>query len=145
MKAAVINEAGALQTMLMGCYGLGITRVVAAAIEQHHDQNGIIWPQNIAPFQLVIIPINAQRSVVVREAAEKLYQELTALGLDILLDDRNERPGVLFADSDLIGIPHRLVVSERNLEQGSVEYKARNGNEASLIPMNELISFISKL
>ncbi len=145
MKAAVINEAGALQTMLMGCYGLGITRVVAAAIEQHHDQNGIIWPQNIAPFQLVIIPINAQRSVVVREAAEKLYQELTALGLDILLDDRNERPGVLFADSDLIGIPHRLVVSERNLEQGAVEYKARNGNEASLIQMNELTSFISKL
>lgn len=145
MNAAVINEEGTLQTMLMGCYGLGISRVVAAAIEQHHDQNGIVWPQSIAPFQLVIIPINAQRSTVVKEAADKLYEELTALGLDVLLDDRNERPGVLFADNDLIGIPHRFVVSERNLEQGAIEYKARNGNEASLIPMKELTSFILSL
>lgn len=145
MKAAVINEEGALQTMLMGCYGLGISRVVAAAIEQHHDENGIIWPQNIAPFQLVIIPINAQRSSIVKDAAETLYQQLTDLGLDVLLDDRNERPGVLFADNDLMGIPHRLVVSERNLAQDLLEYKARNDKEASLIPMKELASFVSNV
>ena len=145
MNAAVINETGTLQTMLMGCYGLGISRVVAAAIEQHHDEKGILWPQNIAPFQLVIIPINAQRSTIVKEAADKLYEDLTALGLDVLLDDRNERPGVLFADNDLIGIPHRLVVSERNLEQGTIEYKARNGSEASLIPMNDILAHVSSL
>ena len=145
MNAAVINEEGSLETMIMGCYGLGITRVVAAAIEQHHDSNGIVWPQHIAPFQLVIIPINNQRSVAVKEAADTLYQQLTALGIDVLLDDRNERAGVLFADNDLIGIPHRLVVSERNLAQGQVEYKARHLDEASLIPLIDISTFITNL
>ncbi|CEK09885.1 proline--tRNA ligase [Legionella hackeliae] len=145
MKAAVINEHGQLQTMIMGCYGLGISRVVAAAIEQHHDANGIIWPQSIAPFQLVIIPINGHRSATVKEMAESLYQQFTALGIDVLLDDRNERPGVLFADSDLIGIPHRLVIGERNLEQNVVEYKARNSDEVKLIPLAELKTFTAGL
>ncbi|KTC87216.1 proline--tRNA ligase [Legionella brunensis] len=145
MNAAVINEQGQLQTMTMGCYGLGITRVVAAAIEQHHDANGIVWPQNIAPFQLVIIPINSHRSAIVKDTAESLYQQLCAQGFDILLDDRNERPGVLFADNDLIGIPHRLVVSERNLEQNAVEYKARNSDEISRISLVDLNKFINDL
>jgi len=145
MKAAVINEEGQLQTMLMGCYGLGITRVVAAAIEQHHDEKGILWPASIAPFQLVIIPINGHRCPEVKEAAEKLYQDLSNIGLDILLDDRNERPGVLFADNDLIGIPHRLVVSERHLQQQSLEYKARNKDEIEMIPVSDLSAFIQKI
>lgn len=145
MNAAVINEEGQLQTMLMGCYGLGITRVVAAAIEQHHDAHGIVWPQTIAPFQLVIVPINGHRSILVKEKAESLYQQLSAQGIDVLLDDRNERPGVLFADNDLIGIPHRLVVSERNLEQHAVEYKARDKEEVTRIALSDLDQFISKL
>ena len=145
MNAAVINEDGHSQTMLMGCYGLGITRVVAAAIEQHHDDKGIMWPQALAPFQLVIIPINGHRCPLVKETAEKLYEELNTLGIETLLDDRNERPGVLFADSDLIGIPHRLVISERHLQQQSVEYKARNSDDIEMIPLAELPSFFSKI
>ena len=145
MNLAVINEGGILQTLLMGCYGLGISRVVAAAIEQHHDSNGIIWPQNIAPFQLVIIPLNGHRALAVQEAAEELYQKLLTQGLDVLLDDRNERAGILFADNDLIGIPHRLVVSERNLAQGVIEYKARHETDAKLINLTELASFIENL
>lgn len=145
MNAAVINEEGQLQTMLMGTYGLGISRVVAAAIEQHHDEKGIIWPQAIAPFQLVIIPINAHRSMDVKNTADALYERLMAQGIDVLLDDRNERPGVLFADNELIGIPHRLVVGERNLAEGMIEYKARTGDEAQLISMTELPTFIAGL
>ncbi|MFA5960750.1 MAG: proline--tRNA ligase [Tatlockia sp.] len=142
MQAQVVNEAGEYQTLTMGCYGLGISRVVAAAIEQHHDKHGIVWPQSIAPFQLVIIPINNHRSALVKETAESLYQQLISAGFDVLLDDREERPGVLFADSDLIGIPHRLVVSERNLEQQAVEYKARDSEEVLRIPLEEAIRFI---
>ncbi|CAM2941982.1 proline--tRNA ligase [Legionella worsleiensis] len=145
MNAAVLNEQGQLQTMLMGCYGLGISRVVAAAIEQHHDEQGIIWPQAIAPFQLVIIPINGQRSQQVSEYAEYLYQHCCQHGLDVLLDDRNERPGVLFADNDLIGIPHRLVVSERNLEQGCVEYKPRCASESQQVAKEQILDFILSL
>lgn len=145
MKAAVINEEGQLQTMLMGCYGLGISRVVAAAIEQHHDDRGILWPQAIAPFQLVIIPINGHRCPAVQEAAEGLYQNLLTRGMDVLLDDRNERPGVLFADNELMGIPHRLVVSERHLQQQAVEYKARNSNDVRMIPMDGVQAFCLEL
>lgn len=145
MNAQVINETGQLQTMLMGCYGLGITRVVAAAIEQHHDNKGIIWPQAIAPFQLVIIPINAHRSDEVKNTTESFYSQFKAQGIDVLLDDRNERPGVLFADSDLIGIPHRLVVSERNLADGLIEYKSRNTDETVQIKLVELGAFIARL
>lgn len=145
MNAAVINEQGQLQTMMMGCYGLGITRVVAAAIEQHHDDQGIIWPQSIAPFQLVIIPINGHKSQAVKDQADALYRQFIDLGIDVLLDDRNERAGILFADNDLIGIPHRLVVSDRNLEQGNVEYKARTSSESQQVSLDKVIDFISGL
>jgi len=142
MNAAVINEQGQLQTMMMGCYGLGITRVVAAAIEQNHDDQGIIWPQAIAPFHLVIVPINSQRSQAVKDQADALYQQFCDLGIDVLLDDRNERPGVLFADNDLIGIPHRLVISDRNLEQHSVEYKSRASSQTQQIDLDKVVDFI---
>lgn len=142
MDCAVLNEQGKRQTLIMGCYGLGISRVVAAAIEQHHDDNGIIWPDAMAPFKLVIIPINGQRSALVKEKAEALYQTCLDMGIDVLLDDRQERPGVLFADSDLIGIPHRIVISERNLNEGLVEYKARQQPEASLIPTETLSDWL---
>lgn len=145
MNASVINEHGQLQTMIMGCYGLGISRVVAAAIEQHHDEHGIIWPQSIAPFEIVIVPINGHRSETVKSHSEQLYQQLTQLGFDVLLDDRNERPGVLFADNDLIGIPHRLVIGERNLEQGLIEYKARASGETKLIKADEVLSFVKEI
>lgn len=145
MNAAVINENGKLQTMIMGTYGLGISRVVAAAIEQHHDEKGIIWPTAIAPFQLVIIPINGHRSEIVKTAALDLYETLKSRGLDILLDDRNERPGVLFADNELIGVPHRLVISERNLAEGMIEYKARTADDSKLIPLTELPMLIEAL
>lgn len=145
MKAAVLNEEGQLQTMLMGCYGLGISRVVAAAIEQHHDDKGILWPEALAPFQVVIIPINGHRSDPVKTVATTLYENLCEKGIDVLLDDRNERAGALFADHDLIGIPHRLVVGERNLADGVVEYKARNTDEPSLIKLDDVPSFVKKV
>ncbi|MBI2786281.1 MAG: proline--tRNA ligase [Legionella longbeachae] len=145
MNASVVNEQGQLETMMMGCYGLGITRVVAAAIEQHHDEHGIIWPQNIAPFQLVILPLNGHRSTAVKEQADKLYERLKELGIDVLIDDRNERAGVLFADHDLIGIPHRLVVSDRNIEQNCVEYKNRATGEAQQLSLDNAIDSIVKL
>lgn len=145
MHAAVINEEGKMQTMLMGCYGLGISRVVAAAIEQHHDTNGIVWPESIAPFQAVIIPINGHRSAAVKEAAEALYQQLLSRGFDVLLDDRNERPGVLFADNDLIGIPHRFVIGERNLAEGLIEYKARGSDEGKTIAYTEILAFVDTI
>lgn len=144
MDAKILNEAGKRQTMLMGCYGLGISRMVAAAIEQRHDERGIIWPANIAPFKLVIIPVNAHRAETVMREAEKLYQLCLSRGIDALLDDRKERPGVLFADSDLIGIPHRIVMSERGLRDGLVEYKARGDKDVQHIALNELPVFIAE-
>lgn len=145
MQAEVINEESKLERMIMGTYGLGISRVVAASIEQHHDENGIIWPQALAPFQVVIIPINTDRALNVKEQAESLYQNLLAQGIDVLLDDRSLRPGVLFADNDLIGIPHRLVVSERHLANASIEYKARNSNESKLIKLDEFDGFVTEI
>ena len=142
MNAKVLDESGQLQTMTMGCYGLGISRIVAAAIEQHHDDKGIIWPVAIAPFQMVIIPINANRSESVMKKALDLYQECCDMGIDVLLDDRQERPGVLFADSDLLGIPHRFVISERHLANASIEYKARSHEEPILIKIDDLSDFI---
>lgn len=144
MNASVINETGQRQTLTMGCYGLGISRVVAAAIEQHHDEYGIIWPDAMAPFQLVIIPINGHRSTVVKEKAETIYQHCLDLGIDVLLDDRNERPGVLFAESDLIGIPHRLVIGERNLNEGMIEYKARRDSQSHLLACDIILEWITK-
>ncbi|CAM2961436.1 prolyl-tRNA synthetase [Legionella steigerwaltii] len=145
MNATVINEQGQLETMMMGCYGLGITRVVAAAIEQHHDEQGIIWPQNIAPFQVVIIPLNGHRAQTVKMQADALYERLKELGIDVLIDDRNERAGVLFADHDLIGIPHRIIVSERNIEQNCVEYKNRATGETHQLSLGKAIDAIVQL
>lgn len=145
MNAQVQDESGQSQTLLMGCYGLGISRVVAAAIEQHHDEKGIIWPESIAPFQIVIIPINMQRSSIVEEATERLYRQLLEKNIDVLLDDRQERPGVLFADHDLIGIPHRIIISERTLSEGVVEYKSRSNPDSRLITMLTIDNLISSL
>ncbi|MGI9199963.1 MAG: proline--tRNA ligase [Woeseiaceae bacterium] len=130
MGATVQSKEGKDVNMLMGCYGIGITRIVGAAIEQNHDDNGIIWPTPITPFDVALVPINLQRSEIVREAAEALYEELQAMGLDVLYDDRDVRPGVKFADAELIGIPHRLVVSERGLAEGELEYRHRRDSEA---------------
>ena len=145
MKAKVINEAGELQTLTMGCYGMGVSRLVAAAIEQHHDEKGIIWTDALAPFQLSIIPINAHRCEAVKNAAEELYVKLTEQGIDVLLDDRNERPGVLFADNDLMGIPHRLVLSDRLLANSLIEYKSRREDTSKEIALDEIGSFLSSV
>jgi prolyl-tRNA synthetase len=121
--------------MLMGCYGIGVSRIVAAAIEQNHDDHGICWPEPIAPFQVAILPMNAKKSHRVREAAEKLYAELTEAGVEVLYDDRNVRPGVMFNDMELIGIPHRVVIGERGLDKGLLEYRRRTATENEDIPL----------
>ncbi|MGH8293974.1 MAG: proline--tRNA ligase [Steroidobacteraceae bacterium] len=142
LKAAVLDESGKEVTLLMGCYGIGVTRVVAAAIEQNHDERGIIWPQPLAPFQVVLVPLNLQKSARVREVADRLYDELTASGVEVLHDDRDARPGVKFADAELLGIPHRLVVGERGLEAGRLEYRDRRDSESTEFPAGEAVSFI---
>ncbi len=140
MGATVLDETGKAATLHMGCYGIGVTRVVAAAIEQNHDARGIIWPDAIAPFQVVIVPLNASKSQRVRDTAERLYNDLLAAGYDVLLDDRDERPGVKFADSELIGIPHRVVVGERGLEAGKLEYRHRRAEAAEEFPLADAIA-----
>jgi prolyl-tRNA synthetase len=142
MKAAVINEAGKNHTMLMGCYGIGISRVVAAAIEQNHDEKGIIWPASLAPFQVALCPMNMHKSERLKAVAEKLYQDMLEAGLDVLFDDRKVRAGFMFSDMELIGIPHCIVVGDRGLDVGTVEYKARTASENQEIPMTELIDFL---
>lgn len=132
MNATVLDESGKAQIMWMGCYGVGVSRIVAAAIEQSHDDNGIIWPDSIAPFQIAIIPMNMHKSAQVQQKAEAYYEALTAAGFDVIFDDRKERPGVMFADAELIGIPHCLVVGDRSLDKGEVEYKPRVGDKQSL-------------
>ena len=127
----------------MGCYGIGITRVVAAAIEQNHDDNGIQWTRSIAPFEVVVVPINAAKSDAVKEASEKLYQELQDQGFDVLLDDRPLRPGVMFADMELIGIPHRVVVSDKLLADNKLEYRNRRAEESEVIDYNEVVARIN--
>ncbi len=139
LNAAVLDENGESLVVTMGCYGIGVSRVVAAAIEQNHDERGIIWPAAMAPFQVAVLPIGAGRSAAVREAAEALYQELLAAGIDALLDDREVRPGVMFADMELIGIPHRVVISERNLAAGQVEYRGRRDSDSTSIARERLL------
>ncbi len=139
MNATCLDENGKSVVMPMGCYGIGVTRVVAAAIEQGHDENGIIWPDAIAPFEVVIVPIGYHQSQRVAESADSLYRQLQEAGLDILLYDRDERPGVLFAEADLIGVPHRIVVGERGIQEGVVEYKHRAGKEVQKLPPEELM------
>ena len=146
MNATVLDENGKAVTLDMGCYGIGVTRIVAAAIEQNHDDGGIIWPRVIAPFEVAIVTLNGHKSEPVRKAADALYQKLLEAGYDVFLDDRNERPGVKFADLELIGIPHRIVVGDRGLESGTLEYKGRQDAEKQDVPVADILKFIeSKL
>ncbi len=142
MNAGVLDEQGRAVVMTMGCYGIGVSRVVAAAIEQSHDERGIIWPAAIAPFQVALLPMNPHKSYRAREVAEQLYEQLLAAGIEVLLDDRPVRPGFMFADAELIGIPHRLVVGEAALDQGQVEYRARRESESRLLPLDGILEFL---
>ncbi|MFZ1325214.1 MAG: proline--tRNA ligase [Candidatus Contendobacter sp.] len=139
LGATVLGEDGEPVTVTMGCYGIGVSRVVAAAIEQNHDERGIVWPAAMAPFQVAVLPVGAARSALVREATEGVYQELLAAGIDVLLDDRAVRPGVMFADMELIGIPHRIVISDRNLAAGQIEYRGRRDADHTLIARVRLL------
>ena len=145
MNATVLNEQGKAQVLLMGCYGVGVSRIVASAIEQNHDDRGIIWPDAIAPFKVGILPMNMHKSPRVKEIAEKLYQDCKDLGLEVMLDDRKERPGVMFADMELIGVPHTIVIGDRNIDNGVLEYKNRKTGEKQDIPMDGLLDFIKSL
>jgi prolyl-tRNA synthetase len=146
MNASVLDENGKAKIMEMGCYGIGVSRIVAAAIEQNHDENGIIWPEAMAPFQLALVPLNMHKSEAVAEKTEELYSELQAQGIEVLMDDRNERPGFKFADMELIGIPHRLVISERGLKNGTLEYKGRSDSENQEFAVdNAIASILEKL
>ncbi len=142
MNATVINESGKNQTLIMGCYGIGISRIVAAAIEQNHDDKGILWSNALAPFQVALCPMNMHKSVRLKEAAEKLYQQLINAGIDVLFDDRKVRAGFMFSDMELIGIPHRLVLGDRGLDKGIVEYRSRTAIENQDIPLEDIITLL---
>jgi prolyl-tRNA synthetase len=142
MKACVLGPDGKNTVMEMGCYGIGCTRVVAAAIEQNNDQYGIIWPDAIAPFEVVIVPMNMHKSERVQQAAEALYAELKAAGVDVLFDDRKERPGVMFSDMELIGIPHTIIIGDRSMDEGNFEYKNRRAGEKSAVAIDGIVNFI---
>ena len=144
MKATCLDQTGKAVTLTMGCYGIGVSRIVAAAIEQNHDEKGIIWPASIAPFQLALIPINMHKSIRLREAVMSFYDELVANNIDVLFDDRQERPGVMFSDIELIGIPHRFVFSEKGLDTGEIEYKARRDTENKNIQIKKAVTFIKE-
>ena len=134
MNATVLDEAGTAVQMRMGCYGIGVTRIVAAAIEQNHDERGIIWPDPIAPFHVVLVPLGLDRSAAVRAAADALYDQLNDAGIEVLYDDRDARPGVKFADAELLGIPHRIVIGDRGLKAGTLEYRHRRASESEDFP-----------
>ena len=140
LKCSFLNEAGQPQIMEMGCYGIGVSRIVGAAIEQGHDARGIIFPRAIAPFAIVIVPVGYGKSTAVREEAQRIYEELTATGIDVILDDRDERPGVMFADWELTGIPHRVVIGERGLKEGMAEYQGRCDAEALKVPLANIVA-----
>ena len=142
MNATVLDDGGRAVTMLMGCYGIGVTRVVAAAIEQNHDERGIIWPDPIAPFDVSLIPINLQKSPRVREISERLYDELRSAGFEVLYDDRDARPGVKFADDELLGIPRRVVVGDKGLDRGVLEYRERRATESTDVPLERLLPLL---
>ncbi|WP_060990252.1 proline--tRNA ligase [Photobacterium leiognathi] len=144
MNCGVLDSNGKNVILEMGCYGIGVSRVVASAIEQNNDENGIIWPDTIAPFQVSIVPMNMAKSEEVKEAAEKLYAELTAAGIDVLFDDRKERPGVMFADHELIGIPHTIVIGNRSLENGEMEYKNRRAGTKEAVAVNDVVEFLKQ-
>ncbi|MCK5894877.1 MAG: proline--tRNA ligase [Endozoicomonadaceae bacterium] len=144
MNATVLNENGKAVVMSMGCYGIGVSRIIAAAIEQNNDDRGIIWPEALAPFQIALVPLKIEKSEHVREQTDKLYAELTAAGFDVLMDDRKASPGVKFADMELIGIPHRVVISDRGLASGTVEYKQRRGGDAEVVRIEDLLHTIQQ-
>jgi len=144
MNAVVLTESGKSQVMTMGCYGIGVSRVVAAAIEQNHDDRGIIWPEAIAPFQVALVPVNAHKAARVKEKAEEIYQQLLDAGIDVLLDDRGLRPGVAFADMELMGIPHRLILGERGLDNGMIEYKNRRSGEGEEFSLDDVIGSLKQ-
>ena len=144
MKTTCLDQTGKAVTLTMGCYGIGVSRIVAAAIEQNHDEKGIIWPSSIAPFQLALIPINMHKSIRLRKAVMLFYDELVANNIDVLLDDRQERPGVMFSDIELIGIPHRFVFSEKGFDAGEIEYKARRDTENKNIQIKKAVAFIKE-
>jgi prolyl-tRNA synthetase len=142
MGATFLDESGRQVPMEMGCYGIGVTRIVGAAIEQNFDERGIIFPRPIAPFDLAVLPIGYHRNGAVRQAADAIHADLIGHGIDVLLDDRDERPGVMFADAELIGVPHRIVIGERGLKDGSVEYQGRRDSQAQRLAMDELSDFL---
>ena len=142
MQASILNEEGKSQTMTMGCYGIGVSRIVAAAIEQNNDENGMILPKSIAPFELIIVPIGYHKNDTVRIQANKIYLELLESGFDVILDDRDARPGIMFAESDLIGIPNRLVIGEKSLNENKVEFKSRSESNSEMINISDLVQFI---
>ncbi len=143
MNASVLNEGGKNEILNMGCYGIGISRIVAAAIEQNHDKYGIIWSDAIAPFKIVLIPMNMHKSHRVAEVAEKLYSQLVEAGVEVLFDDRKERPGVMFNDMELIGIPHSIVIGERNLDEQLVEYKHRRSGDKEKVAIDDVLAFVT--
>jgi prolyl-tRNA synthetase len=140
MKATFLDEAGGSRFFEMGCYGIGITRIVGAAIEQNHDEKGIAFPDPLAPFHVALIPIGYGKNAAVREAADSIYRVLTDAGVEVLLDDRDERPGVMFADMELIGIPHRMVVGERGLKENVIEYQGRRDHQSRKVPLADPLS-----
>jgi prolyl-tRNA synthetase len=143
MKCTYLDENGKAQAMVMGCYGIGVTRLLGAAIEQGHDEKGIIWPITMAPFEVVICPVGYDKSEIVRNAANQLHQQLISAGIDVVLDDRGERPGAMFADWELIGVPYRIVIGERGLKDGKVEFQGRCENTAQLVPVTEITKIVS--
>jgi len=145
MQSTVLDEQGKTVAPYMGCYGIGVTRIVAAAIEQNHDERGIIWPMALTPFALAICPINYNKSQIVSKAADELYNQCVTQGINVLLDDRALRPGAMFSDMELIGIPHRIVLSERGLKAEQFEYKGRSDEESQDLPLSELNSLIDRL
>ena len=146
MNASFLNENGKPAFMEMGCYGIGITRLPAAAIEQNHDEKGIIWPDALAPFTVVLCPISPDRFPEVKAASDQLYADLMAAGVDVILDDRNERPGAMFADWELIGVPHRITLGDRTLKEGQVEYQHRRDTQASKVALADIAALVlSKL
>jgi prolyl-tRNA synthetase len=144
MKCTYLDESGKEQVMEMGCYGIGVSRIVGAAIEQGHDERGIVFPAAIAPFAVCIVPMGYAKSAAVKTAADALYADLRAAGIDVVLDDRNERPGVMFADMELIGVPHRIVVGERGLNDGKLEYKGRGDAEAQMVACGDVMTFLQE-
>jgi prolyl-tRNA synthetase len=142
MRLSYVDEKGQSRPMAMGCYGIGVTRLLGAAIEQNHDERGIIWPDAIAPFTVVVCPVNYRQSEQVRQVADQVHAELQAAGVDVILDDRGERPGAMFADWELIGVPHRITVGERGLKEGKLEYVHRRSLQPTMIGVGDALSFV---